>query len=250
MKKMLSSFGLLALLGGPVAIASAQPAARPAPTAAELKRNFATIEAGTEGESEAFDNLTATTARRLVTYLKVHEVSAAGAKRLGVELSAESADAAHLKVFTYSLSSGGTRGTIHKPVLQWRNAAGQLFAYAAHEECEFIKIYPLASPGRTQYLLLGQDKGSNSCELSVAYVIELKGDYLLTNRAAFDKNARLAEAIRNSDSLILCNMDLAFDARGQVLRLTSAEPEEEGGEEPAPKKTVLKWQGTRFVSGR
>jgi hypothetical protein len=246
MKKTLSSFALLGL----VASASAQPAARPAPTAAELKRNFATIEAGTEGESDEFDQLTATTARRLAAYLKAHEVSAAGAKNLGVELSAESADAAHLKVFTYSLSSGGTRGTIHKPVLQWRNAAGQLFAYAANEEAEFTKIYLLASPGRTQYLLLGQDKGSGSCELSVAYVMELKGNYLLTNRAAFDKNARLAEAIRDSDSLILCNVDLVFDARGQVLRITPTAPRETGGDDPVPKKAVLKWQGTRFVRGR
>lgn len=250
MKETLGFLALLALLGGAVTIAGAQPAARPAPTAAELKRNFAAIEAGTEGESDDFDKLTTTTARRLVTYLKAHEVSAAGAKHLGVELSAKSADAAHLKVFTYSLSSGGTRGTIHKPVLQWRNAAGQLFAYAAYEECEFTKIYQLASPGRTQYLLLGQDKGSSNCIISVAYVIELKGNYLLTNRAAFDKNARLAEAISNSDSLILCNADLAFDVRGQVLRITPAELGEESGEEPAIKKAVLKWQGTRFVSGR
>lgn len=120
----------------------------------------------------------------------------------------------------------------------------------ANEECEFTKIYQLASPGRTQYLLLGQDKGSGSCELSAAYVIELKGNYLLTNRAAFDKNARLAEAIRNSDSLILCNVDLTFDTRGQVLRIAPATPGEMGGEEPTTKKAVLKWQGTRFVSGR
>jgi hypothetical protein len=240
MNRFLLSLSLLAI-GWPAGWA--QQPRQPAPTAAELRKNFTRLAQGTEDESEAFTRLMNTTPRRLVTYLKTHELSAAEAKKLNLDLSAEYKDEAHLKVFTYYYDSGGTRGTIHRPVLQWQNAAGQRFAYAAPEECEFTKIYKLASPGRTQYLLLGQDRGSGSCIISAAYVIELKGNYLLVNKAAFDKKARLNAAIDNSDSLILCNVDLAFDARKQVLRLTAAASEEE----PAAKDAVLKWQGVRFA---
>lgn len=71
--------------------------------------------------------------RRLVAYLKAYEVSAAQTKYLGLEYL-DYKDAAHLKVFTYTRYSGGTRGTIHWPVFQWKNMAGQLFAYSLSEE--------------------------------------------------------------------------------------------------------------------
>jgi hypothetical protein len=243
MKRFLVGVSLLAIGWQP---GRAQQPGQAAPTAAELKKNFALLAHGTEDESAAFTKLMNTTPRRLVTYLKTHDLSAAEAKKLNLDLSAEYKDAAHLKVFTYYYDSGGTRGTIHRPVLQWQNAAGQRFAYAAPEECEFTEIYKLASPGRTQYLLLGHDRGSGSCNLSAAYVIELKGNYLLVNSAAFDKKARLDAAITNSDSLILCNVDLAFDARKQVLRITANEPEGE----PAAKGAVLRWQGARFAEAQ
>jgi hypothetical protein len=251
MKKTLGRLALLTLLGSPVFNALAQSATRPAPTAAELKKNFAIIEAGTEGESDDFDKLTATTARRLVTYLKAHEVTAAGAKSLGVELSAASADAAQLKVFTYSLSSGGTRGTIHKPILQWRNAAGQLFAYAVNEECEFAEIHPLASPGRALYLLLGMEKGDGRCDVSQAYVVELKGNYLLADNAVFGKNS----------SLSLCNVDMELDASRQALRISQTRNKGVADNEMrltelgyrrklGPKGLVLKLSNGRFVQSQ
>ena len=241
MKMTLGRFALLAT--GLVARSLAAPAQQPAPagpTAAELKKNFARIAAGTEGESESFDKLTATTTRRLVAYLKTHDVSAAEARQLGLGYL-DAKDATHLKVFTYSYESGGTRGTIHRPVLQWQNAAGQRFAYASSEECEFTESHKLVSPGRTQYLLLGGDRGSGMCQLSAAYVVELKGNYLLINSAAFSKNARADAAISGSDALILCNVSMEFDDRKQVLRLAS-----DSEEMPAPKGVVLTWKGTRF----
>ncbi|RYY13264.1 MAG: hypothetical protein EOO36_16130 [Cytophagaceae bacterium] len=149
MKKILKHVSFLALslvAGAPVA--QAQRPAKAGPTAAELRKNFARLAAGTEGESEAFINLMNTTPRRLVAYLKTHELSAAGATNLNINLSASPRDAAHLKVFTYSYDSGGTRGTVHRPVLQWRRAAGQRFAYVPFEECDFTEIHQLASPGR------------------------------------------------------------------------------------------------------
>lgn len=237
MKKILrcAAFLTLSLVAG-AAVAQAPRPAKAGPTVAELRKNFARLAAGTEGESEAFINLMHTTPRRLVAYLKTHELSAAGATNMRINLSASSRDATHLKVFTYSYDSGGTRGTVHRPVLQWRNAAGQRFAYVPFEECDFTKIYKLASPGRTFYLLLGNDRGSGQCGLSQAYVIELKGNYLLLDAAAFDKSA----------SLILCNVAMRFDPRRQVLRMT----EQEYPFEPTAHDTQLKWQGSSFAETR
>jgi hypothetical protein len=218
----------------------------PAPTAAELKKKFALLAQGTEGEGAAFSNLMHTTPRRLVAYLKTHEVSAAEAKKLNLDLSAAYKDAAHLKVFTYRYSSGGTRGTVHRPVLQWQNAAGQRFAYAVPEEREFTEIHKLAGPGHAQYLLLGEDRGSGKCYLSVAYVIELQGNYLLINSAAFSKNIRLGSAAPSEAALILCNVLMEFETHQQVLRVVDTESESDN--KPATKDyMVLKWTNTRFA---
>lgn len=247
MHKTLRRVGAVAVLGlATVPAAYAQRASLPAPTATELKRKFVRLSAGVEGESEAFIRLENTAPGRLVAYLKTHELSAAGAKKLGLDLSAECKDAAHLKVFTYSYSSGGTRGTVHRPVLQWRNAAGQRFAYAPFEECEFTEIRRLASPGYPQYLLLGEDRGSGQCSLSQAYVVGLKGNYLLINKGAFVNSAQLSDNAADGASLIICNVAMEFNTRRQVLRLTTFE----SAAKPAVEWGVLKWQGTRFVRAK
>lgn len=198
----------LALLGSLPTAALAQKPTQPAPTAAELEDFFDRLEAGTMGEDSVFDSLTIME-RRLVTYLKTHEVTT---YNLGVGLSAESADAAQLKVFTYSYSSGGTRGTVHQPVLQWRNAAGQHFAYALPDACEFTAVCKLASPGRTRYLLLGEEEGDMNTTTSEALVVELKGNYLLLDKEVFGKNS----------PLVLGNVELSFDEHRQLLAIDLA----------------------------
>ncbi|MGI4759337.1 MAG: hypothetical protein ACRYF0_01430 [Janthinobacterium lividum] len=244
MKNVLLCLSLLA--AGPAAVGAARPPSLPAPTAAELKKKFARLAVGTEGESEAFTYLMNTTPRRLVSYLKTHELTAAGARKINLVLSAECKDAAHLKVFTYYYDSGGTRGTVHRPVLQWQNAAGQRFAYAPFEECEFTEIYQLASPGRRQYLLLGNDRGSGQCFLSQAYVIELKGNYLLVSEAAFANSTWLNENSSNSASLVLCNVNMEFNARRQALRMSTFK----SAAEPDVENALFKWKGTHFAQVR
>ena len=195
----------LALLGCQATTAQAPQPTKPAPTAAELEAYFSRLETSTEGEGSTFDSLTVMQPR-LVAYLKAHEVTT---YNLGVGLSAESGDAAQLKVFTYSYSSGGTRGTVHRPVLQWRNAAGQHFAYALAEECEYTKVHRLASPGRALYLLLGQEQGNMNTTGSEALVVELKGNYLLLDKSVFGKNS----------PLVLTNVALSFDEPRQLLEI-------------------------------
>ncbi|MGI4875385.1 MAG: hypothetical protein ACRYFX_29885 [Janthinobacterium lividum] len=244
---MPSIFFRLALLAAGLAVISTSRAQTPAtPTAAGLKKNFALIEAGTEGESESFDKLTTATARQLVAYLKTHEMTAKAAKSMGLDYTDSKGDA-RFKVFTYSYSSGGTRGTIHRPVFQWKNAAGQLFAYSSAEECYFSEIHQLASPGRTLYLLLGGDKGDGQCDNNEAYVVELKGNYLLVDKAAFGKKPLLR----------LCNVPMTFDASKQLLQLDLTDYSTEHDEtlppeweRPRAKSLTLKFNGGRFVQSR
>ena len=219
------------------------------PSAATLKKNVALV--SSKGEEDG-GVLVAKTAKQLVAYLKSHELSAAEAQKLGLDMSVDSKDAAHLRVYTFGYHSGGTRGTVNIPIMQWKNQAGKLFAYAPDIECAVNEIHKLTSPGRTLYLLLGNEQGSSICVQGMAYVLELKGNYLLLDTPAFDKSASLA----------FCNITMEFDARQQVLRLDATDfdfdyytPEDEqykllvrwGFRLPAEKPFALKFGGQRFV---
>lgn len=198
--------GLLPVaIGGWVAAspALAQAPARPGPTAAMLKKNIARLYATTQGDAEP---LIGTVAGQLVAYLRTHEVSVAQAKSLGLGYTA-AAGTTYFKVFSYMYSSGGTRGTVNTSVFQWKNPAGQLFAYASHEEGGIGEIYQLPSPGRTQYLLLGNEQGSSICVRGIAWLVELKGNYLLLDKKAFD----------NKPVVDICNVELTYNARRQTL---------------------------------
>ena len=132
-------------------------------------------------------------------------------------------------------------------MLQWKNASGQRFAYVAPEECKFTETQKLACPGRAQYLLLGQEQGDTRCLTSQAYVLELKGDYLL-----------LAPAFGPSPLLRLCNVEMDFDATMQVLHLDLSDnevPEYNGDDlakvgyrrKPGAKRLDLRFSNGRFV---
>ena len=224
------------------------------PTLAELQKNLALMEASTEGESEAIDRLLEQTTQQLVAYLGTHELPPAAAEELGLDLTTGPLDAASLKVYTFSYSSGGTRGTVDRPVVQWKNATGKLFAYALGEECFFDTIYKLTVPGRTQYLLLGAEKGDSQCVTYQAFVIELKGNYLLVDTPAFGKNP----------SLVLCNAPLSFDTSKQTLQFDFSDYLQQRGKEgrladkqylaqsgyhqkPGTKRLVLQFRNGHFV---
>jgi hypothetical protein len=231
-----------------ISVSFAQQTSKAVPSAAELKRNITTV--SSTGEDDGGE-LVAKTARQVVAYLKNHELSAAEAQKLGLYLTVDSKDAAHLRVYSFNYHSGGTRGTVNVPVIQWKNQASTLFAYAPDIECAFNEIHKLNSPSRTLYLLLGNEQGSSICVQGIAYVIELKGNYLLLDTPAFDKSASLA----------FCNITMEFDDRQQVLRLDATDfdfdyytPEDEqykqlarwGLRPSAEKPFALKFDGQRF----
>ncbi|QNH60574.1 hypothetical protein [Hymenobacter sediminicola] len=211
MMNRIMRFGVLVLglLAGSVA-GFGQPAGSGSPSAAELKKNIALV--SSKGEEDG-GLLIAKTARQVALYLLFHELSAAEAKKLGLYLSVDSKDAAQFRVYLFNYHSGGTRGQVNVPVMQWKNQAGQLFSYAPALEAGFYEIHKLKSPGRKLYLLLADEQGSSRCMQRIAYVVELKGNYLLLDAPAFDQSPYLS----------LCDVPMEFDARQQLLRLDVTE---------------------------
>ncbi|RTQ46105.1 hypothetical protein EJV47_23440 [Hymenobacter gummosus] len=178
------------------------------PLAAELRRQLALIQREDQDGTGA-EQLEGTT-RQLVAYLKRHDVSAADARWLGLARTATApGDAAELRVYTFDYDTGNPHGAISHPVLQWKNRAGQRFAYSLAVHSAFFAVYPLSSSGRRLYLLLGTQKGSAGCLDYEARVVKLQGDYLLLDIPAF----------ANAASLNLCNVPMTFDARRQELQL-------------------------------
>lgn len=239
----------LTLALGLAPTAHAQPSST-GPSAAKLQRHIqALADYNSQKTPELdIDSVASKTARELARYLKVHELSASEAEKFGMQLSAESEDAAHLRVYTLGYTSGGTRGAVSVPVLQWRNQLGQLAAYPLPVNCTFNAIHKLADSRRTLYLLLGDERLNAPSRLNQAYVVALKGNYLLLDCAVFGPSLLLP----------LCNTDMEFDEARQVLHLdlTNYDPEQQGGnpltecgfgQVPASKKLSLKFSNGRFV---
>lgn len=242
---------IAALLAGSMA-ALAQGAVV-VPSASKLKHDIQALADYENGKTPELDidSVASKTAREVTRYLKAHEMSAAEAEKFGMQLSVDSEDVSHLRVYTFGYTSGGTRGGVSVPVLQWRNQAGQLAAYPLPVSCTFNAVYKLASPGRTLYLLLGAERLNAPSMLNQALVVELKGKYLLLDNAVFGQSSLLP----------LCNTDMEFDEARQVLHLdlTNYDPRQQGNNPlkdwgfssvPVSKKMSLKFSAGRFVKSR
>ncbi|WP_426491842.1 hypothetical protein [Hymenobacter sp. 102] len=181
------------------------------PTASEVKKAVEHL-ASLTGEGD--DGRAEGVARKVVAYLKAHRPDEDEASELGLTLDTALDDQAQLSVYSFSHESGGTRGTVHNVVVQWQNATGQLFAYHMPVECAFAELYRLRAPGRNLYLLLGNEKGSGICLGYTAYVLELKGNYLILNNQVFDGIDH-----GKQNELTTCNVAMTFDPARQVLSL-------------------------------
>ncbi|SDX58226.1 hypothetical protein [Hymenobacter psychrophilus] len=198
------AIALSALLAG--FPAQAQPAAKRIPTASEVKKAVEHLASLAGGEGDNPESLGGV-AKKVVAYLKVHRPDEGEASKLGLRLAASYNDAARIRVYLFTHNSGGSRGTISNVVLQWQNVAGKLFAYYVPVECGFDAIFPLQTPSRKMYLLVGYERGSGSCVNCSAYVIELKGDYLILDNKVFG----------DESGLEICNVTMEFDATKQML---------------------------------
>lgn len=242
---------LTVLLVGPLSSNAQRVSA--VPSASKLKHDIQALADYDNGNTPELDidSVAAETAYQATAYLKVHELPAAQAETFGMELSVDSEDASHLRIYTFGYTSGGTRGSVSVSVLQWRNQAGQLAAYPLPVACTFNAIYKLASPGRTMYLLLGYERLNAPSMLNQALVVELKGKYLVLDNAVFGQ----------SPLLPLCNTDMEFDDARQILDLdlTNYDPKQQGDNPlkiwgflsiPNSKKLSLKFSAGHFVKIR
>ncbi len=180
-------------------------------SANQIKKNirFASNYISTENPDYNIDSLCLLTAKKTANLMTGNNFSTAYYKSLGLSLSTESIDKQAIKIYNFGYDCGGTRRVITHPIIQWENASGKTFAYnlSTKINCEFSQIYRLKSTGRNLYLLIGVEAGDGSCYQGIAYVIEIKGDYLITDNQVFV----------NRPYLNLCNREYDFDVKTQLL---------------------------------
>ncbi|MCW3170753.1 hypothetical protein OMO38_19660 [Chryseobacterium sp. 09-1422] len=176
----------------------------------EIKKNIEEIQNYTYTESPDLDidGLCFLTAQKTVELLNKTKLTAGKAKTIGLEISANN-EKFGITIGTFSYNSGGTRGNVSHPIIQWKNRDGKLFAYnlSSKINCNFMSIEPLKSKDRDQFLLFGMEKGNGACEQSMVYAIEIKNDFLIVDNPVFV----------NRPYLNLCNMNFDFDQKKQIL---------------------------------
>ncbi len=146
-------------------------------------------------------------ANNLVKYLKTEDSKNLVPNEIGLlEDMIRTDDKRNIRIYNFTHDSGGTRGMITYPVIQWTNDEGKLFAYNFSKKinCLFEEIYPLDDDF---YLLIGYEKGSGACRQSMVYVIQFKEDYLLLEYPAFVDRPYLN----------FCNVKYTFDKKNKVL---------------------------------
>jgi len=137
------------------------------------------------------DSMTLATGQKLVTILKQQKITLSDSiPNLKILSSNDSA----IIVYTFSYDSGGTRGYVDNPVIQWRKKDGSLGAYELFPakkkeyfgiETLFYKIHKLPSKDKGLYLLIGNEKEDSHTIVGIAIVIQLKNDNLILDYPAF-----------------------------------------------------------------
>ena len=129
------------------------------------------------------DSLINSTGSKLIEILKKQEIE--NPDNLGIDCI--SSEDSIITIYTFSYNSGGTRGTINNPVIQWKKSDGSFGAYELFRgvEVSISDIYKLPSDDKDLYLLIGSEKGSSIVYDAYAIVIQIKNDYLILDYPAF-----------------------------------------------------------------
>lgn len=144
----------------------------------------------------------------LVSLFRKEELSVIESENLGIDKSISS-KSYKINVYNFGYDSGGTRGFVTHPILQWKNKLGKLFSYNISNQvnCRFDNIFKLKSKNKNLYILLGQEKGSGGCLQNIVFVIEINNDRIITNHKIFV----------NRPYINLCNVNFKFNERKQNL---------------------------------
>lgn len=198
----------------------------------QIKKNirFARSFVYAENSDYNIDSLCTVTANKVVNLMVGNNYSSVYYQSLGLKLSAEHKDKTAIKIYNFGYDCGGTRRVITHPIIQWKNEYGKIFAYnlSSKINCSFFKIHHLRSQSRNLYLLIGAEAGDGNCYQGIAYVIQIKGDYLIVNNPIFV----------NRPYLNLCNREFEFDPKAQILTSFLGHPSV-----PSPLKYAVNGQG-------
>jgi hypothetical protein len=162
-----------------------------------------------EAEDFDVDRLSWKLSLRLTRFLKENELDAKSADSLGLEICIDEPNLRNIKLFNYGYHSGGTRGMISHPIIQWVSDAGKLCSYNFSEviNCYFGELHPLSSPNKELYLFLGQETGSGACIQNIVYCFEIRNDTLICNLPIFI----------NRPYINLCNIVFEYDEYTGIL---------------------------------
>jgi len=157
------------------------------------------------------DSLATSTEKKLANLLVLKESTNLDLKEFpNLQISASTTDSLNIRFYTFSNLVGPTGYESVHTVIQWTNNKGKLFSYpiALKVSGKIVKIYKLKSTNSNLYLLLSSDYFT-----TIAYVIQIKGNYLNLDYPAF----------LNSPEISVNRMNVSFNKQTQVLTIDSYE---------------------------
>ncbi len=155
------------------------------------------------------DSLSFSLSEKITALLDTMNLSKKSADSIGLKMLIDEPNLRNIKLYTFDYHSGGTRGYISHPIIQWVSDGGELLSYNFSNQinCYFDQIYPLSSDFGEYYLLLGQESGSGACMQNMAYCIEIKDSLLISDNIFFV----------NRPYLNLCNVPFEYDEQKKLL---------------------------------
>jgi hypothetical protein len=182
----------------------------------ELKKRLVFLEKYNYWTNQNFDidKYSKKTAVLLTDLLRNRHVDSNSLKGIkNLSLSAKSNDSLQIHIFNFGYSSGGSRGWITHPVIQWRDRNGDVQSYNFSKKinCRFYQIHRLISTTGNFYLLIGSEKGNSSTIQNIAYLIKIDDKTIVSNYKAFI----------NRSYIILPNAELSFNDKSQTLKCNS-----------------------------
>jgi hypothetical protein len=162
-----------------------------------------------EHEDIDVDSLSYLLSKKITKLLRNQTLNSRQLDSIGLNLTVDKPNLRNLKIYDFNFHSGGTRGYISHPIIQWLSDDGKLCSYnfATKINCGIYSIYQLESIRGEHYLMLGQETGSGACMQNIAYCIEIKDSTLIADNIYFV----------NRPFINLCNVELEFDEENQIL---------------------------------
>lgn len=154
-----------------------------------------------------------------------------------------------VRLYVFGFHSGGTRGTVHNAIIQWKKSDGNFSVYAMkHYEMSFYSIDRLPSES-TLYLLQGSETANSNLNIEMALVIQFKNDYLILDYPAFFNKSPDLLCIDNWSSGDFADMN--YDGGNQTLTFSDLDKNDRIGimEKEASGNMLVKLEGgiKRFV---